>query len=70
PDRESAERDVMTAAHRLRDQGCSVLFFDISNRPSPRAQRLSAELGALYQPLPYADSAAVSKKVKQAVMGS
>lgn len=67
-DRAQSEEDCLSAARRLREDGCSVLFFDISNRPSPRAQKLSQEMNAAYQPLPFADSASVSRKVKQAVM--
>ncbi|MHA7871051.1 MAG: magnesium chelatase subunit D [Hyphococcus sp.] len=65
PGREQAEADALAAARGLRTLECTTLFFDISQRPSPRAQNLSAEMGALYQPLPYADSATVSKRVKE-----
>jgi len=68
PDRTAAEADAINAAQRLRQTGCTVLFFDTANRPSPRAQALSAEIGAQYLPLPFADSAAVSKSVKRAVV--
>ncbi|MEO1241880.1 MAG: magnesium chelatase subunit D [Pseudomonadota bacterium] len=67
PGRAAAEEDATMTARRLRETNCTILFFDISNRPSSRAQRLSNELRAFYQPLPYADSAAVSKTVKAAI---
>jgi magnesium chelatase subunit D len=66
-DRARAEDDARAAARRLRTAGCTVLFFDTTPRPSPRAQALSKEIGARYSALPYAASAHVSRAVQQAV---
>ncbi|MEM8771757.1 MAG: magnesium chelatase subunit D [Pseudomonadota bacterium] len=68
-DRAAAQADAVTAAHRLRETGCTTLFFDTANRPSPRARGLAEEMGAQYLPLPFADSASVSKAVKQVIAG-
>ena len=65
--RAKAEADAGATARRLRETGASVLFFDTARRPSPRARALADEIGARYAPLPYADSATVSKAVKQAI---
>lgn len=66
--REAAAADAGRMASRLKAAGLPVLFFDISRRPSPQAQRLSAEMGAIYRPLPYADGRRVSDTVRSVLL--
>jgi magnesium chelatase subunit D len=44
----------------------SVLV-DTSPQPSPNGQRLALELGALYQPLPHADTRTVGARIGASV---
>lgn len=66
-DREAAEADASRFARQLRALGHSVMFFDTSRRPAPRARALSDDLGAAYRPLPYADSLTVSRAVRETI---
>ena len=65
PGREAAAEDAARCAKRLRAGGWATLFFDISQRPAPRAQALSAEMGARYAHLPRVDGARISAAVRQ-----
>ncbi len=67
PGRETAEHDAHSIAKRLRAAGRSTLFFDTSPRPSPKAQALCSELGAVYRPLPFSDPSIVSETVKRTI---
>jgi magnesium chelatase subunit D len=62
-----AEEDAMASARQLRSAGCMALFVDTSPQPQPGqpAQRLAAEMGALYLALPYADAASLSRAVRE-----
>ncbi|MEO0981262.1 MAG: magnesium chelatase subunit D [Pseudomonadota bacterium] len=64
---DAAREDAVSAARRLRAEGYDALFFDISTRPSHRARALSAEMGAAYRPLPFADAGVVSRSVRRAM---
>ncbi|MEL7485998.1 MAG: VWA domain-containing protein, partial [Pseudomonadota bacterium] len=64
PDRSASEADVERCAALLRASGWRTLFFDISPRPSDRAQKLSIEMGAQYAHLPRVDAARVSSIVQ------
>ncbi|MFN7056778.1 VWA domain-containing protein [Hyphomonas sp.] len=67
--REAAAADAARVAARLKAAKLPVLFFDISRRPSPQAQKLSAEMGASYEPLPFADGRRVSETVRSVLLG-
>jgi magnesium chelatase subunit D len=60
----SAMRDALAAARELRAQSIVSLFLDTSPRPREQAQRLAAELGAHYLPLPYLNAAGISAEVR------
>lgn len=62
--RERAAQDTKDMARRLKALSEPVMFFDISRRPSPEAQAISADMGAIYQPLPAADARLVSEAVR------
>ncbi len=64
PGRERSAEDARDMARRLKALAEPVLFFDISKRPSLEAQKISAEMGALYKPLPVADARRVSDTVR------
>ncbi|MFZ5558064.1 MAG: magnesium chelatase subunit D [Pseudomonadota bacterium] len=64
PGRPQAEADALAAARRLRAAGFTALLVDTSPRPQAAAQRLAAEMGARYLPLPYADAAGLSLAVQ------
>lgn len=66
PGRPKAEEDALDAARRLRAGGFAALLVDTSPRPQPAAERLAAEMGARYLPLPYADAAGLSLAVRAA----
>jgi magnesium chelatase subunit D len=64
PGRELAEADALTSARRMRAAGIAGLVVDTSPHPHPSAQKLAAEMGARYLPLPYADAARLSQAVQ------
>lgn len=63
PGRVQAEADALAAARRARLSGMATVLVDTSPQPSPAGQRLAAELGALYQPLPHADTRTVGARI-------
>ncbi len=67
PGRAQAEADALAAARRARLSGMVSVLVDTSPQPSPAGQRLAAELGALYQPLPYADTRAIGARIGASV---
>ena len=69
PGREQAEVDALASARLLRAAGFTALVVDTSSHPHPSAQRLAAEMGARYLPLPYADAQRLSQAVQVAVPG-
>jgi magnesium chelatase subunit D len=64
-----AQEEALTAGRRLRAAGHSALFLDISPRPSEQGRALAQAMGALYLPLPYADSRRLSEAVRGATQG-
>lgn len=64
--RETAQRDALAAARRLRARTLRVLLFDNSIRPEPLASALAREMGAAYLPLPQADASLVAAAVATA----
>jgi magnesium chelatase subunit D len=68
PGRERAAEDARDMARRLKGLEEPVLFFDISKRPSPQAELISTEMGAIYRPLPVADAARVSESVRHLLL--
>lgn len=67
PGRTQAEADALAAARRARLSGMASVLIDTSPQPSPAGHRLAAELGALYQPLPYADTRTLSARIGASV---
>ena len=61
--RAQAEAQALAAARTMRRAGFTALLVDTSPRPQESARRLAAEMGAMYLPLPYAGSAAISQAV-------
>jgi magnesium chelatase subunit D len=64
--RARAEADAVAAAKLLRAGAFRTLLVDTSPRPHAPTERLAAQMGARYVPLPYADSAAISRTVMEA----
>jgi magnesium chelatase subunit D len=67
PGREVAETEALAAARALRAAGVATLLVDTSPRTQPQAQRLAAEMNALYLALPYADARGLSAAVRAAL---
>ncbi|MEO0881312.1 MAG: VWA domain-containing protein [Pseudomonadota bacterium] len=67
PDRSTATEQTKLLARRLAQTETDVLFFDISKRPDPRAQALSADMRAEYYFLPIADRTKVSGIVRDQI---
>jgi magnesium chelatase subunit D len=67
--RAAAEQEALTAGRRVRAAAHRALFLDISPRPSEQGRRLAQAMGALYLPLPYADSRRLSEAVRGAMQG-
>jgi magnesium chelatase subunit D len=65
--RSRAADDTERAAKILRMAGLRAVLVDTSPRPAPAARALAQLMGALYLPLPYADSARLSRSVKASV---
>ena len=64
--RDRATRDAHDAARALASLRVAAVLIDTATRPQAEAQALAAAMGARYQPLPYADAAALSRAVKAA----
>jgi magnesium chelatase subunit D len=62
--RAQAQDEAASAAKAIRAQGHRSLLVDNSARPEPRAGKLADELGALYLPLPRANSDMISRAVR------
>jgi magnesium chelatase subunit D len=69
PGRPKAEGDALMAAKGLRLAGVGLLLVDTSARPSPFAQRLSAEAAGRYLALPQPGSGALQRAVQEAAGG-
>ena len=66
PGREHAQADAFASAQLFRSGRMTALVVDTSSHPHPSAQRLAAEMGARYLPLPYADARKLSLEVQAA----
>ncbi len=62
--RAQAQDEAGIAARSIRAQGLRTLLVDNSNRPEPRAGQLADDMGALYLPLPRANSQMISNAVR------
>jgi magnesium chelatase subunit D len=65
PGRAAAAADAMAAAKLCRAAGFAALVVDTAPRPQAFVAQLALAMGARYLPLPYADSAALSRAVQQ-----
>ena len=65
--RDRAEADALGAARSCRALRFTSLLVDTSPSASPAAERLAVEMGARYLPLPHADSAKISRAIRDAV---
>jgi magnesium chelatase subunit D len=65
PGRAAAAADAMEAAKLCRVAGFAALVVDTAPRPQAFVAQLALAMGARYLPLPYADSAALSRAVQQ-----
>ena len=66
PGRTRAADDALAAARLLRTRPLASIVVDMAPRPEPFAQRLAAEMGALYLPLPHADATRLTRAVQSA----
>jgi magnesium chelatase subunit D len=66
----SGMSDALEAARGMRAQQITSLLLDTSPRPRAPAQRLAAELGARYLPLPYLDAAGIAAEVRALSRGT
>ncbi|MDJ0867147.1 MAG: magnesium chelatase subunit D [Myxococcota bacterium] len=66
PGRTRAEAEAIDAARQLRRARIAALVVDTSPRPRPAAERIAAEMGAPYLPLPHASSSALCDAVRGA----
>jgi len=62
--RAQAQNEAGIAARSIKAQGLRTLLVDNSNRPEPRAGQLADDMGALYLPLPRANSQMISNAVR------
>ena len=66
PGRERAGADALAAARTVRAAGLTALLVDTSPQPQPVAERLAAEMGAAYLPLPHAGAGTVNQAIRLA----
>ena len=64
--RMQAQQDARDSAQILHMQGLAAIVLDTSPQPHPMAQQLANDLGAIYMPLPRANSSSVSNIVQRA----
>ncbi len=64
PNRIVAAEHARRMAGRLKAAAHNTLFLDISRRPSADAREMSAAMGAVYKPLPLADSRRMSEAIR------
>ncbi len=65
PGRAAAEADALVSARQLRSQRFAAVFVDTSTQPAPHAARIAREMGAIYQPLPYANASTISNVIRE-----
>ena len=66
PGRERAGADALAAARTVRAAGLTALLLDTSPQAQPVAERLAAEMGAAYLPLPHAGAGTVNQAIRLA----
>jgi magnesium chelatase subunit D len=66
PGRGQAREDALAAARAVAARRLDALVIDISPRARPDAERLAAEMGARYLPLPMADARALERVISAA----
>jgi magnesium chelatase subunit D len=66
PGRERAGADALAAARTVRAAGLTALLLDTSPHPQTVAERLAAEMGAAYLPLPHAGAGTVNQAIRLA----
>ncbi len=64
PGRPAAEADALVSARQLRAHRFAAVFVDTSTQPAPQAARIAKEMGAIYQPLPYANASTISNVIR------
>jgi len=67
PDRALALRDAEQAARAMKLSGVRTLMIDLSDARGPAARHIAETMGAVYLPLPHADSALISRTVGAAM---
>jgi magnesium chelatase subunit D len=65
-DRAAARAEALDAARAVAAERVAALVIDTGRRPEARAAELAEAMGAGYQPLPFADAAAVNEAVRAA----
>ncbi|MCR9178047.1 MAG: magnesium chelatase subunit D [Alphaproteobacteria bacterium] len=68
--RERAQQDAEEAARQIALAGFPALVVDMSARPQPASRELAGKMGAIYLPLPRADSRTLSRAVQAATAGA
>ena len=66
----AANADAIVSARAVRVAGVRALFLDTAPRPRPQARLLATEMAARYLPLPYLDSAGISRQVRVLAEGA
>jgi magnesium chelatase subunit D len=65
PGRPAAEADALASARQLRAQRFAAVFVDTSAQPQTQGAQIAKEMGAIYQPLPYANASTISDVIRE-----
>jgi magnesium chelatase subunit D len=65
PGRPAAEADALASARQLRAQRFAAVFVDTSAQPQTQGAQIAREMGAIYQPLPYANASTISDVIRE-----
>jgi magnesium chelatase subunit D len=65
PGRPAAEADALLSARQLRAQRFATVFVDTSTQPQTQGAQIAREMGAIYQPLPYANASTISDVIRE-----
>jgi magnesium chelatase subunit D len=65
PGRPDAEADALASARQLRAQRFATVFVDTSAQPQTQGAQIAREMGAIYQPLPYANASTISDVIRE-----
>jgi magnesium chelatase subunit D len=65
PGRGAAEADALASARQLRAQRFAAVFVDTSTQPQTQGAQIAREMGAIYQPLPYANASTISDVIRE-----